>query len=170
MPAPLRQLSLWEEPEPPAQPFTILSGGQTGVDRAALDVALELGLPCGGFCPRGRRAEDGQLPARYPLQETASTGYPERTRLNVRHSDATLVLLSGPPGKGVTLTIDLANRQGKPLMVVNLDEPDAAAVRAWLDEQGIRTLNVAGSRASRNPGVYTGALNFLRAVLRPPLT
>src|SRR6266571_9073801 len=73
----------------------IVSGGQTGVDRAALDVALELGIPCGGWCPRGRRAEDGIIPERYPLIETPTTAYPQRTERNVRDSDGTLVLTVG---------------------------------------------------------------------------
>ena len=79
-----------------AGPVEIVSGGQTGVDRAALDVALALGLACGGWCPRGRRAEDGPLPARYPLRETPSASYPERTEWNVRDSDGTLVLHRPP--------------------------------------------------------------------------
>ena len=70
----------------------IISGGQTGVDRAALDVALELGLPCGGWCPRGRRAEDGPIDPRYPLTETPWDGYPQRTEWNVRDADGTLIL------------------------------------------------------------------------------
>src|SRR5436305_1193025 len=87
------------------QPFTIFSGGQTGVDRAALDVALELGIPCSGWCPRGRRAEDGTIPPRYPLQETRSLAYPVRTRWNVRDSDGTLILTRGRPDRGTALTI-----------------------------------------------------------------
>src|SRR5947209_13063019 len=95
----------------------IVSGGQTGVDRAALDVALELGLPCGGWCPRGRRAEDGPLPARYPLTETSWEGYPQRTRWNVRDSDGTLILTRGQPDRGTALTIKLAQRLGKPYRI-----------------------------------------------------
>lgn len=79
----------------PGRRLRVISGGQTGVDRAALDVALELGLPCGGWCPAGRRAEDGPIPARYPLTETAGADYVERTRRNVVEADATLVLCHG---------------------------------------------------------------------------
>src|SRR5204862_1053873 len=89
----------------------VVSGGQTGVDRAALDVALGLGLPCGGWCPKGRRAEDGPLPERYPLRETPWSGYPQRTQWNVRDSDGTLVLLNGEPDRGTRLTIELAARR-----------------------------------------------------------
>src|SRR5438876_1977372 len=86
----------------------IISGGQTGVDRAALDVALELGIPCGGWCPQGRRAEDGVIPARYPLRETPWWGYPQRTEWNVRDSDGTLILAEGEPDRGTVLTRELA--------------------------------------------------------------
>lgn len=75
----------------------IVSGGQTGVDRAALDVALELGLPCGGWCPKGRKAEDGVIHSRYPLKETPSEEYNERTTWNVRDSDGTLIVSDAPP-------------------------------------------------------------------------
>ena len=82
----------------------IVSGGQTGVDRAALDVALELGIPCGGWCPRGRRAEDGALSARYPLMETPSDDYVQRTTWNIRDSDGTLILTRGEPTGGTAQT------------------------------------------------------------------
>ena len=99
----------------------IVSGGQTGVDRAALDVALELGIPCGGWCPRGRRAENERIPDRYPLQETPWDGYPQRTEWNVRDSDGTLVLTHGEPDRGTALTIRLAQQKKKPCLVVDLD-------------------------------------------------
>src|SRR5437764_6400071 len=103
----------------------IVSGGQTGVDRAALDLALEVGLPCGGWSPRGRRAEDGSLPERYPLQETRSAAYPPRTALNVRDSDATLILTRGTPDRGTALTARLVERDGKPYLIVDLaEQPD----------------------------------------------
>jgi hypothetical protein len=146
----------------------IVSGGQTGVDRAALDLALELGLPCGGWCPRGRRAEDGPLPERYPLRETSSPAYPQRTAGNVRDSDATLILTRGEPDPGTALTARLAARYGRPHLIVDLAKsPDAARVRAWLDENQIRVLNVAGPRESAKPGIYAQAKEFLRAVHSP---
>src|SRR5437867_4357828 len=92
----------------------IVSGGQTGVDRAALDVALELGVKCGGWCPQGRRAEDGRIDERYPLQETPWDGYPQRTEWNVRDSDGTLILTCGEPDRGTALTIELVQRKKKP--------------------------------------------------------
>jgi hypothetical protein len=146
----------------------LLSGGQTGVDRAALDVALALGLPCGGWCPRGRRAEDGRIPPRYPVAETESAAYPVRTRSNVRDADATLVLTRGAPRGGTALTVDIAAQLGKPCLVVDLlAPPGPAEVRAWLAGHGVETLNVAGPRESENPGIHEDAVRFMRAILSP---
>lgn len=144
----------------------IVSGGQTGVDRSALDVALELGLACGGWCPRGRRAEDGPIPARYPLRETPASEYPQRTEWNVRDSDGTLLLHEGRRGRGTALTARLARRMERPLLEVDLRRADAAAARAWLRAQGIARLNVAGPRESEAPGIGMRAAAFLRALLR----
>jgi hypothetical protein len=144
----------------------IVSGGQTGVDRAALDVALGLGLPCGGWCPRGRRAEDGPIDSRYPLTETPSDEYAQRTTWNVRDSDGTLVLTRGVPVGGTALTVDVAERLRKPCLVVDLatdSRPEAA--REWLVRNAVGVLNVAGPRESGMPGIYADALAFLRAVL-----
>jgi hypothetical protein len=147
-------------------PTRIRSGGQTGVDRAALDVALELGIPCRGWCPRGRRAEDGPIDGRYPLQETPWDGYPQRTEWNVRDSDGTLVLTRGEADRGTVLTIDLAARFKKPCLILDLNaQPDPTAARAWADQHGVRELNVAGPRESSRPGIYAEAVAFLRKVL-----
>lgn len=98
----------------------IVSGGQTGVDRAALDAAMELGLSCGGWCPRGRLAEDGPIDEAYPLRETPSARYAERTEWNVRDSDGTLILTTGRLSGGTALTKAMADRMGKPCLVVDL--------------------------------------------------
>jgi putative molybdenum carrier protein len=144
----------------------IVSGGQTGVDRAALDVALALEVPCGGWCPRERRAEDGPIPDRYPLTETPTASYPERTESNVRDSDGTLILTEGPPHGGTALTIELAGRLNKPYLVVDLTTcPAADTVQAWLRSHRIGVLNVAGPREGERPGIYTRAAGFLRQVL-----
>ena len=146
----------------------ILSGGQTGVDRAALDVALELGIPCGGWCPRGRRAEDGTIPEKYPLRETSTKEYPQRTEQNVCDSDGTLILTRGKPDRGTALTAKLANRHRKPLYVVDLAQPAAdepARVRDWLRARHIAVLNVAGPRASSAEGIEAEAAAFLRTLL-----
>lgn len=129
-------------------------------------MALELGLPCGGWCPAGRRAEDGRIPARYPLTETEAPAYAVRTEANVRDSDGTLVLSVGPPTGGTALTCRLARRLQQPLLALDLeDQPSPEAVRAWIAAEGIETLNVAGPRASTTPGVGERAAAFLRAVL-----
>jgi hypothetical protein len=150
----------------------IVSGGQTGVDRAALDVALELHIPCGGWCPRGRRAEDGIVPAIYPLRETPSDDYRERTTWNVRDSDATLVLTWGPPASGTAFTLESCLAQGKPHRVADLADgatwtPEALAdMRQWLRVvHAGHAVNIAGPRESEAPGIHARALAFLRAVL-----
>jgi hypothetical protein len=144
----------------------IVSGGQTGVDRAALDVALELGIPCGGWCPQGRRAEDGLIPERYPLTETPWSGYPQRTQWNIRDSDGTLIILDGEPDRGTRLTIELAARKKKPFLIVNLAEhADPAAVHAWAAANGVEILNVAGPRASSSSAIYAKTAQFLRIAL-----
>jgi hypothetical protein len=145
----------------------IVSGGQTGVDRAALDAALGLGLPCGGWCPRGRLAEDGPIDRRYPLRETPSADYPERTERNVRDSDGTLVLTRGRPSGGTALTIALARRYRRPLLVLDLaGEPDPAVLRRWAAAEGISVLNVAGPRESQQPGIQDEARSLLEEALK----
>jgi len=153
--------------EGPGRPLlTVVSGGQTGVDRAALDVALELGLPCGGWCPRGRRAEDGRIPSRYPLRETPSGAYPQRTEWNVRDSDGTLVLTRGRPTGGTALTVRLAARLGRPVLIVDLDgDPNAASAAGWILARALRVVNVAGPREGDDRGLQCQAAAFLRQVL-----
>jgi len=145
------------------QPDFIVSGGQTGVDRAALDVALELGIPCGGWCPRGRQAEDGIIDSRYPLKETESPDYAMRTQRNVNDSDATLVLTLGPPDGGTAITIAQAERRRTPCLVLDLGSGERGdAVAAWLARHRPSRLNVAGPRESEAPGIYTATRSLLR--------
>ena len=147
-------------------PEKIISGGQSGVDRAALDVALERGIPCGGWAPKGRRAEDGVIPERYPLRETLSEDSGERTRNNVRDSDATLVLAIDLPQGGTLLTLEEAQALGRPHLVVNLGRaPDPGQAARWLRQSGAGVLNVAGPRESTVPGIHQMASQFLKAVL-----
>jgi hypothetical protein len=147
----------------------IISGGQTGVDRAALDVAIALQIPCGGWCPRGRRAEDGRIADRYPLQELDSPFYRDRTLQNVVDSDGTLILTVGKLSGGTRLTKNVAEQKHKPCLVVDLkDSPDVAVVDAWLREQRIHTLNVAGPRTSQAPDAYRLATSLLLRLLSPP--
>jgi hypothetical protein len=145
----------------------IVSGGQTGVDRAALDVALSLGLPVGGGCPKGRRAEDGIIPDRYPLTETPEPDYETRTRRNVEDSDGTLILNLGTLDGGTALTARHARQIGKPCLIVALEAGiEPAAFRAWLDRNQIAVLNVAGPRESQRPGVYAAAIHCLEVLLQ----
>jgi len=143
----------------------IISGGQAGVDRAALDAALALGIACSGWCPKGRRAEDGVIPAHYPLTETAAKDYRVRTRRNVRDADGTLILTRGPLSGGTALTLRLAMETARPCLVVDLARhPRAVKVHMWLDAHRIRSLNVAGPRESGQPGIYRQAKKFLQRV------
>jgi len=144
-------------------PQRIISGGQTGVDRAALDVALALGISCGGWCPRGRRAEDGPIDRRYPMRETGGSDPGERTRQNVADGEATLILARRPLSGGTALTHDWAEKLGKASLVIDPCASDAAsaAVAAWLAEHVPQVLNVAGPRESESPGIYQESRAFL---------
>jgi hypothetical protein len=145
----------------------LISGGQTGVDRAALDVARELGIASGGWCPQGRRAEDGPLADCYPLQETPAGEYAQRTEWNVRDADGTLVLTRSRPSEGTAFTIEMARRHGKPCLVLDVSagQPSPATARAWAHAHGVRILNVAGPRESKCPGIYEEAKALLRQLL-----
>lgn len=147
------------------RPERIVSGGQTGVDRAALDVALELGIPCGGWCPKGRRAEDGLIPDVYPLRESPTANYAERTALNVKDSDGTLILSRGPLRGGTALTKTFAERYRRPFLVIDLRDATPSLIHDWMSANSIRVLNVAGPRESSQPGVARQAAAFLRALL-----
>ena len=148
------------------RPNRIVSGGQTGVDRAALDVALELSLDCGGWCPRGRRAEDGTLDGRYPLRETPLRRYEQRTDWNVRDSNGTLILFRTGMDGGTRLTWDRARSRGRPCRQVDLDRnPGTEPVMRWIRRHRIQVLNVAGPRESSSPGVYDRARAFLVRLL-----
>ena len=145
----------------------IVSGGQTGVDRAALDVAIELNFPCGGWIPKGRRAEDGRLSPDYPLRETGGRGYAERTLLNVRDSDATLILTRGEPTGGTALTVEYAYSLDRPHLIVDLDASSGPGeAKEWLVENEARVLNVAGPRESSAAGIYDQATAYLLALLK----
>jgi Circularly permutated YpsA SLOG family len=147
----------------------IISGGQTGVDRAALDAALRLGIPRGGWCPQGRKAEDGRIPDHYPLQEASSPDYPVRTRLNVEDSDGTLVITAGSPKGGTALTLKLARKLHKPFLLVDLaGNPEPSEVRLWVQKNHIHILNVAGPREGESAGIFEKALAFLQEVLNSP--
>lgn len=137
------------------RPARIVSGGQTGVDRGGLDAAIALGIDHGGWCPRGRRAEDGTIPERYQLREATSADYARRTEANVVDSDGTLIVARGPLGGGSALTADCARKHGRPLLVLDVATTEAgeavAMIRAFVADYAIATLNVAGPRGSKAP-------------------
>ena len=140
----------------------IVSGGQTGVDRAALDFALANGIEHGGWCPKGRRAEDGMLDERYNLNETPRRDYRQRAEWNVRDSDGTLIIINRELSGGSLYTLEAAWNTGKPVMVVCLvDGTEEMLVAGWLKNNGVNVLNVAGPRASSEPAIYDMALELL---------
>ncbi|WP_292001606.1 putative molybdenum carrier protein [Chlorobium sp.] len=144
------------------QPILIISGGQTGVDRAALDAAIDAGLPHGGWCPKARRSEDGPIPAMYRLRETSSAAYHVRTARNVLDSDGTLVLLRDRLQGGTLYTVRCAEKLSRPVMTVRLNEAQpVGAVIDWMRDHAMTVLNVAGPRASSEPGIYFEAKNWL---------
>jgi hypothetical protein len=144
----------------------IISGGQTGVDRAALDAALELGLAAGGWCPKGRRAEDGPIDLKYPLRETDSAAYPIRTEKNILEADGTLILARGRLKGGTALTIKLARFHKRPYLVIDFNKgTDKKAVWEWAKGNEVAVLNVAGPREGEAPGIHEQAFGFLKEVL-----
>ncbi|MFZ1199450.1 MAG: putative molybdenum carrier protein [Desulfobacterales bacterium] len=147
----------------------IVSGGQTGADRAALDVAIHLNISHGGWVPKGRRAEDGRVPEHYQLKEMSTLGYPARTEANVVDSGATLILTHGRPQGGSELTAELARKHHKPHLHVDLNvlrgDDRLYAVVNWLAANGIEVLNVAGSRAGEDPKIYDAVFEVLNNAL-----
>jgi hypothetical protein len=146
----------------------IISGGQTGADRAALDWAIARGVLHAGWCPAGRKAEDGPIDAKYNLTETESAKYGARARRNVRDSDATLIVNLGELEGGTLETLRTAERLGTPVCVIQLDlmheEAVVSAVRRWLRSTRVKVLNVAGPRESKRPGIYRATITLLDGV------
>jgi hypothetical protein len=149
--------------------FSIVSGGQTGVDRGALDVALQAGVPCGGWCPVDCRAEDGLIDARYGLVPLPQGGYAERTRRNVEDSDATLILYFGELEGGTALTAACCEALGKPLLLIdalNMNPAQAAQrARDFVVQHAVQRLNVAGPRASKTPAAHDYAKRTVSRLL-----
>ena len=147
----------------------IISGAQTGADRAALDFAINNEIPYGGWVPKGRKAEDGIIPAKYDVKEAPTSEYSRRTELNVIDSDGTLILTHGALSGGSALTEKLAEKHQKPCLHVNLNQTAefqaTVDITHWISHYGIEILNVAGSRASHDPKIYASTLSILEAVL-----
>ena len=147
----------------------IISGGQTGADRAALDVAIELGIPHGGWIPKGRKTEAGPLPEKYQLREMPTEIHPGRTEKNVLDSDGTLILSHGRLTGGSAVTDRLAAKYGRPFLHIDLNKVNAfraaETITDWITEHGISILNVAGPRASKDPQIYDSVKRVLITVL-----
>jgi hypothetical protein len=146
----------------------VISGGQTGVDRAGLDSALQAGITIGGYCPKGRLSEDGSIPEIYPLEELPTSQYQARTEKNVTASDGTLIINKGELTNGTKLTYDFTVKYLKPCLIVQLDDnqTDPAQVVRWIEGQQIRVLNVAGPRESKHPdGIYQEAFHYLLRII-----
>ncbi len=152
----------------------IISGGQTGVDRAALDVALSLGVPCGGWCPTGRLDENGTIPSHYPLRELPGGGTLERTAQNVSEADATIIIYPGLLRGGTKATADFTAEKGKPCLLLDANRispaEGAEQLREFIRTSQIQVLNVAGPRASEWPGGYDFASETLTRFLRENAT
>ena len=148
----------------------IISGGQTGADQAALDFAIEHNIPHGGWIPKGRKTETGILPDKYHLQEMPTASYPKRTEKNILDSDGTLIFSRGTLTGGSALTRKLAKQLDKPWLHIDLDRltaRDAATMFAeWFGGNSIQTLNVAGPRASKDPGIHHVVTGILENVLK----
>jgi hypothetical protein len=149
-------------------PTTIISGGQTGADRAGLDFALKNGLSIGGFCPKGRRAKDGRISDIYPLIETVSSNYPERTRRNIELADVTIIFNAGDSdSRGTALTAKTAEQKKRPFVILrgfpNRDI-DVVALTEFLIHHNPDTLNVAGNSEDKTPGMYAHVMAVLSLV------
>jgi predicted Rossmann fold nucleotide-binding protein DprA/Smf involved in DNA uptake len=143
----------------------IISGGQTGVDRAALDFAIKHNISCGGWCPKGRMAEDGTISSKYPLKETISSTYNERTKRNIEDSDATLIFYSQFMDAGTKVTVDYCTNFNKSLLIINLnDNLPIAKINNWLEQNNINNLNIAGPRESNSPGIYRKTYEILNSL------
>jgi hypothetical protein len=146
----------------------IISGGQTGVDRAALDAAIKLAVAHGGWIPQGRITEEGPLPEKYKLKETRSSGYAERTAKNVQDADGTLIISRGLLTGGSEYTREMAVKHRRPWLHIDLSQmavfQAANAINQWVLQNEIEILNVAGPRASKDPDLYQDALNIIESV------
>jgi len=147
----------------------IVSGGQTGADQGALDAAIRLGIPHGGWIPRGKKTENGVLPEKYTLREMPTTGYPERTEKNVIDSDGTVILSHGKLAGGSEYTRKMAIKHGRPWIHFDLNQTSefnaAMMLAKWARKNHIEVLNVAGPRASHDPGIYKATTDIIESAV-----
>ena len=147
----------------------IISGGQTGADRAALDFAIKQNIPHGGWVPKGRKAEDGPLPERYQLTEMPTASYPKRSERNVMDADGTLIISHGPLTGGSATTVQMAVKHHKPCLHLDMERltvrETSQILLSWINENKIDVLNVAGPRQSKDPRVYGITFEILEATL-----
>ena len=148
----------------------IISGGQTGADRAALDFAIKHDIPYGGWVPKGRKTEDGTLSEKYRLQEMPTGQYVKRTEKNILDSDGTLIVSHGLLTGGSALTRELAQQHRKPWIHIDLEMiscPEAAGmIREWIERHGIKVMNVAGPRARKDPKIYEAVMDLLEELFK----
>jgi len=143
----------------------ILSGGQTGVDRAALDVAIELGFSHGGWCPAGRDADGGVIPEKYQLTETSEIDHTVRSEYNVRDADATMMLYRGKLHGGTAYAIEMAQHLAKPVIAINLDQASSLEEAIdWIRANQVKILFVGGQRETTNSGIYFQSRVFLNSL------
>ena len=149
----------------------IISGGQTGADRAGLDFAIKHGITHGGWVPKGRKAEDGTLDQKYHLQEMPTGQYSKRTEKNILDSDGTVIVSHGPLTGGSALTRELAKQHRKPWLHIDMKAipcPEAARmIQEWIERNGVKVMNVAGPRASKDTEIYKATIDLLEAAILP---
>ena len=146
----------------------IISGGQTGADQAALDVAIKLGIPYGGWIPKGRITEKGVLDSKYKLKEMETTNYNKRTEQNVIDSDGTLIISHGRLTGGSDYTREMALLHHRPWLHIDLNKTGAfqaaGKIKSWITENEIEVLNLAGPRASKDPAIYQATVDIIETV------
>ncbi len=144
----------------------IVSGGQTGADRAALDFAIRHAIPHGGWIPKGRKTEDGPLPERYLLRQMPTEEYPKRTEQNVVDSDGTVIISHGALTEGSAFTREIAEKHGRACLHLDMNELSVEQavqiLRSWITENKIEVLNVAGPRQSKDPAIYDTTFEILQ--------